>query len=111
MTQTTFQFPIVDQSSSSSLYNLDFAFGPAPPGNQASLVNSQSDIDVCKASKSVQDDPLKILKKLDTSKMSSSVVHGSEAQLSSRAKEIMETFDDLSFMHSSVLMFPLHKNN
>ena len=101
----------MDQSSSSSLYNLDLAFGSAPPANQATHLNNQPDLDVFKTTKSVQDDPLKILKKLDTSKMSSSVVNEGRTQLSSRAKEILDSFDDLSFMHSSVLMFPLHKNN
>jgi tryptophanyl-tRNA synthetase len=90
---------------------LDLAFGAAPPANQPAFGNNRPDLDVFKTTKSVQDDPLEILKKLDTSKMSSSVVNESRAQLSSRAKEIIETFDDLSFMHSSVLMFPLHKNN
>ena len=90
---------------------MDIAFGPVLPGNQATLVSNRSELDVFKTTKSVQDDPLEILKKLDTSKMSSSVVNESETRLSSRAKEIIESFDDLLFMHSSVLMFPLHKNN
>ena len=89
---------------------MDFAFGAALPGSQTSLANN-SEIDVFKTPKPAQDDPLEILKKLDTSKMSSSVVGASEAQLSTRAKEIIESLDDLSFMHSSVLMFPLNKNN
>ncbi|XP_028396240.1 aftiphilin-like [Dendronephthya gigantea] len=101
-----------DQSASNSLHNLEFAFGSVPPGNQTDLAgNREREFDAFKPSKVVQDDPLKILKKLDTSKMSSSVVNESRAQLSSRASGIIETFEDLSFMHSSVLMFPLHKNN
>ena len=102
---------IVDQSSS-SLYNLDIAFGPTLPGNQATLSSNQRDFEAFKTSKpAAQDDPLKILKKLDTTKMSSSITNDNQAPLSTRAMEIIETLEDLSFMHSSVLMFPLMKHN
>lgn len=97
---SSFYFLVLDQNLSNSLYNLDFVLSPA-------VTNIQAEMNVFKASKSLQDDPMEILKKLDNSKIGNE----SRTRLSPRAKQIVETFEDLSFMHSSVLMFPLHKDN
>lgn len=102
-----------DQGSNNSLYNLDFALGVTPldsqHGSQFGLINHQNELENFAKAKPFQGDPLKIFKKLDTTKMSSTVVTETKAQLTPRAMEIIGNFDDLSFMHSSVLMFPLHK--
>lgn len=101
----------LDQGSNSSLYNLDFALGTTQPSNQSSFTNNQDELVNFRKTKSISDNPLKILQKLDATKMSSTVIQGAQTELSPRAKEVIGKFDDLSFMHSSVLMFPLNKTD
>lgn len=95
----------LDQGSNSSLFNLDFTFGATQLGNN---LNEPKNLAKTKSS---QNDLLKILQKLDTTKMSSMIFQKNQTELSPEVKEIIGKFEDLGFMHSTVLMFPLPKND
>ena len=43
--------------------------------------------------------------------MSSTIFQKNQTELSPEVKEIIGKFEDLGFMHSTVLMFPLPKND
>ncbi|XP_046849120.1 aftiphilin-like isoform X2 [Xenia sp. Carnegie-2017] len=72
---------------------------------------SHIDLNDFKKMSSNQEDPINVYTKLDTSKISTFSMNYNQSCLSELAKETIDKFEDLSFMHSSVLMFPLSKNS
>lgn len=72
---------------------------------------SHIDLNDFKKVSSNQEDPINVYTKLDTSKISTFSMNYNQSCLSELAKETIDKFEDLSFMHSSVLMFPLSKNS
>ena len=100
---------IVDQGLNNGLHNLDFTLSKGATSLSTQPTNNEL-LNLAKP-KSFPNDPLEVLKNLDTTKMSSTIMNNSKGQLTPQAKETIAKFDDLTFMHSSVLMFPLHKIN